>query len=190
MARGVTTEWEDIHVKLGNYVARPKSPTMEELSKKSMEKAEGKDPLAKKSLEELKEFEDDLDDDFLEEYRKKKLEEMKAAQKSDKYGKLMEISKEDYIAEVTNAPKDVYVVISLYQDYIKESLLVNKYLDQLAFKHRAVKFVKIIASKCLEKLHDESVPSLLVYLNGKIIKQLIPLKHFVILHSLTCKGIF
>lgn len=36
MANGVTTEWEDIHVKLGNYVARPHSPKMKELFDKQL----------------------------------------------------------------------------------------------------------------------------------------------------------
>lgn len=30
MANGVTTEWEDIHVKLGNYVEREKVTTLKE----------------------------------------------------------------------------------------------------------------------------------------------------------------
>lgn len=31
MAAGVTTEWEDIHVKLGNFAPRPKEPTNDEI---------------------------------------------------------------------------------------------------------------------------------------------------------------
>ena len=187
MANGVTTEWEDIHVKLGNYLPREKVPTTAELSKEKMEDAEKYDPLNKKELEDLKELEDDLDDDYLKEYRKKRMEEMKAASMKPYFGKVIEISKEDYIKEVTNATKDVFVVLSLYQDYIQESLLINKHLEILAAKYTDVKFVKIIATKCIEKFSDDNCPAMIIYRNTKVQKQLIPLKHFVKLRDITVK---
>eukprot|EP01022_Parablepharisma_sp_SALTPOND_P034501 TRINITY_DN91_c1_g1_i1.p3 TRINITY_DN91_c1_g1~~TRINITY_DN91_c1_g1_i1.p3 ORF type:complete len:211 (-),score=44.21 TRINITY_DN91_c1_g1_i1:311-943(-) len=189
MARGVTTEWEDIHVKLGNYLPREKEPTTEELSKKAMEKAEDYDPLDKKDLKELDELEDDLEEDYLKEYRKKRMEELKVVAKKPYFGRVIEISKQDYVAEVTNAPKEVFVVISLYQGYIQESLLLNKYLEQLAAKHTHIKFIKMVATKCVEKFSDANCPSMLIYRNGTVYKQLIPLKHFVLLRDLSCKGI-
>lgn len=60
MANGVTTEWEDIHVKLGNYVARDKSPTGHELAADQLEAAEGVNPFEDKKMKEL----DDNDSDF------------------------------------------------------------------------------------------------------------------------------
>lgn len=188
MANGVTTEWEDIHVKLGNYLPREKEPTTTELSKKAMNEAETYDPLEKKSLEDLKELEDDIDDKFLEEYRKKRLNELKTAAQKPYFGKVIEISKQDYINEVTNATKDVFVVLNLYQDYIPESLLVNKYMEVLAAKHTGVKFVKMVATKCVEKFPDANCPSILVYRNTAVYKQLIPLSHFVTLRDLTAGG--
>ena len=189
MANGVTTEWEDIHVKLGNFVPREKVPTMEETSKATMEKAEDYDPLANKKLKELDELEDDLDNKYLEEYRKKRMEEIKAVTKKNQFGQLMEICKSEYITEVTNAPKDVFVIISLYQSYVTESLLVNKYLEKIAEKHPDVKFIKMVATKCIETFPDDNCPAMIIYRNGAVFKQLIPLKHFVLLRDLTCKGI-
>lgn len=40
MANGVTTEWEDIHVKLGNYRPRPKETPESEYTKAAIEKVE------------------------------------------------------------------------------------------------------------------------------------------------------
>ena len=51
-----------------------------------------------------------------------------------------------------------------------------------------VKFVKMVATKCIEKLADESCPSMLIYKNGEVFKQLIPLKLFVSLKGITRKG--
>lgn len=45
MANGVTTEWEDIHVKLGNYEERPKSPKMKELFEKQLAASESVKPF-------------------------------------------------------------------------------------------------------------------------------------------------
>ena len=36
MAQGISTEWEDIHVKLGNYLPRNKSPTLKELDEANL----------------------------------------------------------------------------------------------------------------------------------------------------------
>ena len=115
MANGVRSEWQDIHVKLGNYLPYPKVPTSTEIAKETMEKAEKVDPLKDKDLEELKELEDEFEDEFLQKYKQKRMEEIKMAAKKSNFGTVMEINKQEYIAEVTNAPKDVFVVISLYQ---------------------------------------------------------------------------
>ena len=116
MARGVTTEWEDIHVRLGNFLPREKETTTAEISQQVMDKAELCNPLEDKKLEELDELEDELDEKYLEEYRLKRLEEIKSETKKLKFGDIREINKQEYIAEVTNAPKDVFVVLNLYQD--------------------------------------------------------------------------
>lgn len=65
MANGITSEWEDIHVRLGNYIPREKVTPEWEKNKEEIEKVEGYDPLSKKTDEELDDLEDDLDDDFL-----------------------------------------------------------------------------------------------------------------------------
>ena len=57
----------------------------------------------------------DLDDDeFMKEYREKRLQQLKEDQAKPKFGDLIEISKPDFEWQVTRAPKDVIVVIHLY----------------------------------------------------------------------------
>jgi hypothetical protein len=57
MANGVISEWEEIHIKRGNYVERPKEINPHEVNKEIEEK------LKEKPLEDLKKKldEDDLD---------------------------------------------------------------------------------------------------------------------------------
>lgn len=47
--------------------------------------------------------------------REKRLQEWKALKKKQKFGELREISGNQYVNEVTNAAKDVWVVIHLYR---------------------------------------------------------------------------
>ena len=73
MARGVTTEWEDIQVKMGGWTAVEKGPTTEEIFKETVERNEKYDykiSLTERQLEEK--AEDDLDfdeDEFMQQYR-------------------------------------------------------------------------------------------------------------------------
>lgn len=65
MANGVTTEWEDIHVKLGNYAPREKETPQHELNKIAQETFE---KVEDKKVD--SDFEDDFsDDDFFEKYK-------------------------------------------------------------------------------------------------------------------------
>lgn len=65
MARGVTTEWEDVQVKMGNWAAVDKEPTAEEIYNETVEMNERYDPklmLNNEQLEEMAEDDDDFDD--------------------------------------------------------------------------------------------------------------------------------
>lgn len=178
MANGVTTEWEDIHVKLGNYLPREKDATTQEVEKIIIEKLEKYDPLENKNLEELKELEDDEDEEVLRKYKEKRLQEMKEFASKPKYGNLLEIRKQDYVAEVTNAPKDVFVVLHLYQSYIQASNILTNIFQMLAKKFPLVKFINIQATNCCEGFKDSNVPSVLIYKNAELIRQLIPASYY------------
>lgn len=81
MARGVTTQWDDIQVKMGNYAPHEKKTTTEEIFQENVLHAEYYDykhKMTEKQLEEKAEDDFDFDeDDFMKDYRAKKLAEMK-----------------------------------------------------------------------------------------------------------------
>ena len=176
--RGVTTEWEDIQVKLGNYLPRDKEPDNNELEKIAIETVENYDPLNNKTIEQLKELEDDEDDEVLEQYKLKRLAEMKEFAAKPKFGSVLELRKQDYIAEVTNAPKDVYVVLHLYQNYSEASNILARIFENLAKKFPLVKFMSIVATNCIEGYKDADVPGVIIYQNSKLIRQFIPATYY------------
>ena len=66
-------------------------------------------------MDELDEFEDDEEEQVFLEYRRKRLQEIKNQMQRNKFGTVAEISGPDYIQEVNNAGKDIWVVLHLYK---------------------------------------------------------------------------
>ena len=179
MANHVTTEWEDIHVKLGNYVPTEKPmESNDKLQEIAIEEMQKYDPLENKNIEQLNELEDDEDDEVLRRYKEKRIKEMKEMASKPHYGKLLELKKQDYIAEVTNAPKGVYVVVHLYQNYIMDSKVLDKIFDDLAHRFILVKFMRIKADECIDGFKDKDVPAVIIYHDGNLMKQLIPASYY------------
>ena len=121
MARGVTTEWEDIQVKMGNWKAVEKEPTAEEIYNETINKNELYDPkLAwnNKQVQEAAEDDIDFDDDdpFMKEWRAKRMQQVQAEAAKPKFGSVFEINKPEWEQHITNAPKEAKVVIHLYQE--------------------------------------------------------------------------
>lgn len=71
--------------------------------------------LSNLDLDELDELEDSEDEAVLEEYRKKRIAEMKALSEKSKFGIVKEISGQDYVTEVNKAGADIWVVLHLYK---------------------------------------------------------------------------
>jgi len=118
MARGVTTEWNDIQEKMGGYTKLATEVTEFEEFMTTVELVEHYNPNAELTKNQLDEMMDD-DPDFAEdevmiELQQKRLGEMKAQAALPKFGSVIEINKPEWESHVTNATKDVNVVIHLY----------------------------------------------------------------------------
>lgn len=124
MANGVSTEWDDIQRKLGNFEAKERVPEqweLNEIAKEKLltherEKAEDKMNLNKNRTDSddlLDEFGDD--DDFMKEYQQKRMAEFKEISKKPHFGSVYEISRDQYIEQVSNAPAESWVLIHLYE---------------------------------------------------------------------------
>eukprot|EP00056_Hartaetosiga_gracilis_P003397 m.63422 g.63422 ORF g.63422 m.63422 type:complete len:252 (+) comp11437_c0_seq2:54-809(+) len=173
------TEWNDILRSKG--ILPPKEKTeeekaLEELVDEVVEKrvAKGGDkPLEDMELEELDEVEDDLDEDderAFEEYKAKRLAEMRQQQMS-LYGSVMEITAQEYKREVNEAGEGVWVVLLLYKPEIPVCKKLMAVFARLAEKFRTTKFIQIYSTKCIPNYPDRNLPTVFVYHNDDLKKQ-------------------
>ncbi|CAL5325620.1 unnamed protein product [Camellia sinensis] len=180
---GVSTQWDDIQRKLGNLPPKPPAFKPPSFTPAEDEDSKHKDEawIDDRTEEQLEDLEDDpdLDDDrFLQEYRKKRLGELRQAAKVRRYGSVVPISGSDFVREVSQAPPDVWVVVILYKDGYPECGLLLQCLEQLATKYPATKFVKIISTDCIPNYPDCNLPTLLVYNNGAVKANYVGLHNF------------
>ena len=170
MANKVTTEWEDIHVKLGNYDPRMVEKPQAEYTKEGIEKIQSHDPFEDKDKDSLDSLEDEFEDDFLKGYMEKRMQELKQESAKRKYGSVLEINREEWVHQINEAEKDVLVVIHLYQEYEEKCKLMEQKLKEAAVKYAEVKLIKIISTKAIEDFPDVSLPCIILYFNGKSIQ--------------------
>ena len=68
------------------------------------------------------------------------------------------------------------VVCFLYKDGIDQCRLLKGYLDTLAAKYPATKFVSIVGDQCIPNYPDRNLPTLLIYRNGELHRQIVGLR--------------
>ncbi|XP_043698571.1 phosducin-like protein 3 [Telopea speciosissima] len=180
---GASTQWDDIQRKLGNLPPKPapfRPPIFVPAQDEDL-KPKDKAWIDEKTEEELEDLEDDaaLDDyQFLEEYRKKRLAEMRETCRVSRFGSVIPISGSDFVREVSQAPPDVWVVVFLFKEGIPECGQLMPCLEELAARYPATKFVKIISTDCIPNYPDRNLPTLLVYNNGAVKATYVGLHHF------------
>ena len=130
--------------------------------------------LDRMEVEQIKELDDDLDfdDDFTRQYMASRMQYLKEVAVKMRYGQVMEISRDEYLREVTNADPESFVVLHLYHTGNEFCLLLNERLPAVAKKYGHVKFIKIIANKCIDNFPDERCPCIIIYKGGKPVSHL------------------
>jgi len=180
----MTTEWEDIQIKFGNMAPKVihRAPTTKEYDEDALEEKEAIEDEQRQQFvdaaTEQPDLLDDLDDDvFMEELRKKRMEELKAKAVRDRFGGITFISETDYKREVTDAG-DIWVVVFLYKAGIPHCQLMEQKLRILADKFKSTKFVQIKSEDAIRGYPDRNLPTLLVYNQGDVKMQFIGLAPF------------
>lgn len=171
------TEWNDALRKHGILPQKEKEITEAEIinlvEQTVQEKIVDGKKISELNLDELDELEDEEDERVLQEYRSKRIAEMKAAAEKAKYGDVREISAEDYVEQVNKAGEGVYVVLHLYKQGIPLCALINQHINTLAVKFPATKFLKSISTTCIPNYPDKNLPTVFVYFEGELKTQLI-----------------
>ncbi|KAL8778803.1 MAG: hypothetical protein Q9213_007238 [Squamulea squamosa] len=173
------TEWNDILRKHGIIPEKPASPTaiIEEAVTKARDQAHA-NRLEDKDLDQLDELEDDEDADFLEQYRQKRMAELSTIPQTSVFNQVYPLQKPDYSREVTNASKKAFVLVHLTSSLgtNTESRLLTELWRELARKFGDIKFCEMRGDMCIEGYPDKNTPTILVYNDGDIKRQIITLR--------------
>ncbi|EFX02246.1 phosducin family protein [Grosmannia clavigera kw1407] len=188
------TEWNDILRKHGVIPEKPPSPTpmIEEAIAEGRRLAH-ENRLEGKDLDELDEFEDVEDEDFLNAYRQQRMQELRSLTKKAVHGSVYPLTKPEYGREVTEASKGhggdnettstgvpVLVLLTSSAGTNIESRVLSELWCQAAAEYGEVKFCEMRAEQAIEGYPERNCPTILVYRNGDIVKQVVTL---VMLHG-------
>ncbi|KAI1634726.1 thioredoxin-like protein [Biscogniauxia mediterranea] len=172
------TEWNDILRKHGVIPEKPPSPTpMIEEAILEGRRIAHENRLEGKELDELDALEDEEDEAFLEIYRQKRMQELNNLTKKAIHGSVYPISKPEYSREVTEASNNgpVFVNLTSSMGTNIESRVLSELWRQAAKEYGDIKFCEIRADKAIENYPDRNCPTILVYKNGDIVKQIVTL---------------
>lgn len=147
-----------------------KKKTEDEIATERIEQQQQIDPLANKNLKELNELEDDVEDRVLEEYRQKRIEELKNQKLRNRFGDVREITQPEFVKEVNQAGNDIWVVLHLMVASKLECKLLHQVMCKVAAKFKYVKFLRIRSTDCIPNYPDANCPTLLIYKNGDLAK--------------------
>ncbi|XP_060994261.1 phosducin-like protein 2, partial [Dama dama] len=175
------TEWDSLQRKFGNLPPLPPRETEEQLTRRAVNAAESIDTLAHKSLRELANLEDDVDEDILEKYRRRRIAEIRRKKQLERFGEVYHVGKDDFVSEVTQTGSlkgssncgGTWVVVHVYRDSVPASEALNNILPEVARRHKEVKFVKARAEDVIPDYPDNKIPTVLLYRGGSCLTQLI-----------------
>ncbi|KAG9477967.1 hypothetical protein GDO78_013126 [Eleutherodactylus coqui] len=115
----------------------------------------------------------DDDEDFLEQYRKQRIEEMKKQLcNSQVYKQVFDISSgQEFLDTVDKEHKSILVIILIYEDEIPGAEAATGSIMCLASEYPGVKFCRVKSSllRTSSKFTENALPALLVYKSGELI---------------------
>ncbi|KIW07473.1 uncharacterized protein PV09_01441 [Verruconis gallopava] len=173
------TEWNDILRKHGILPEKPPSPTpMIEEALQEARRLAHENRLEGKDLDELAELEDEEDEDFLESYRKKRMAELSTLSSKSIYNQVYPLQKVDWSREVTDESHKAFVLVLLTSSHgtNTESHLMIEIWRELARRFGDIKFCQIRGDLCIDGYPDRNTPTILIYKDGDIKKQIVTLR--------------
>jgi len=183
---GETTEWEDILIKK-NIISKEEVYLNKGLNPDDYLKKESvtlhlhenniQSHIEEASLEELDDMEDEESDErMIQQYREKRLEELRISQVKNRFGEVCDISRDSWVREVTDSSKTCWVVVHLYQDSNIDCRLVHQILEEIAIKYKFLKILRIPSTQAVENWPDRNLPALFLYHEGVLKEQLVTLR--------------
>jgi Phosducin len=137
------------------------------------------DKKAKEQAEFDEELSELLNDDFLVEFQKKRMQEMlEMSGMLTKFGEIHNLmSGDDFLKAIDGELKNVTIIIHIYEEKYRACKTMNNCLKALAQEYPSVKFCKILSTVTglSKNFKAKALPTLLVYKNGQIIGNFIRL---------------
>lgn len=116
---------------------------------------------------------DELEDQFLAEYRKKRMKEMLAkSEEAPTFGVIYDLlTGDDFLTAVENENPNVTVIVHVYEHNVPTCAIMNQCLKVLCNEFQKTKFCKLIGSSAGMSLNFKmcGVPALLAYRNGQLV---------------------
>jgi hypothetical protein len=113
---------------------------------------------------------------MLKKYREERLNQMKQAAFRNRFGDVVDIVKNDWIREVTEASQNCTVLVHLYEDSIVECAVMDEAMKLLAPKFKYLKFLRIKSTHAIENWPERNLPALFIYEGGNMKTQIVTLK--------------
>ena len=126
-----------------------------------------------KELDELEEDDDFCDDAFLAKYREQRISEMRDKQRAKVHGEVLEIQRDQWTREINASSNLSWVFVHLYEDHVRDCVVLNRGLAEIAKRHAQVKFVKIRAKTAVPDWPDGNLPAAYLYKDGEMRTQLV-----------------
>lgn len=114
-------------------------------------------------------------DPFIQQYRGKRLQEMKEQAKLGAqrvlFGNLVEIRGDRYASIIDSAPSEAYVIMHIYDEFLPACQVMNKCLTKLAKLYETVKFCRVQSYSLgvSEEFEKNGLPAILVYKRGELV---------------------
>lgn len=110
-------------------------------------------------------------------FRQKRLTELSTLQQTSVFNQVYPLQKVDYAREVTEASNSAFVLVHLTSPSGNvESRVLTELWRQMASKFGDIKFCEIRADMCIEGYPERNTPTILVYKDTEIRKQLVTLR--------------
>jgi hypothetical protein len=106
------------------------------------------------------------------------MQELSTISHASVYNQVYHLQRPDYSQEVTEASHQAFVFVLLTSSYgtnVESKLLVDLWRE-LAGKFGDIKFCQMQANLCIEGYPEKNTPTVLVYKNGDIVKQIVTLR--------------
>lgn len=95
----------------------------------------------------------------------------------NRFGELIDIVKNDWIREVTDASVSCTVIVHLYEDSLVECQLVDEAMRALAPRFKYLKFLRIKSTHAIENWPEKNLPAIFIYADGVMKMQIVTLTH-------------